>query len=309
MNFLSKLIHKKREVKPFHDIQNIPLEEESSAENNGKVLSSSSAAVVVSKPVPLKVDMKALALSLDSLQEDKENIVNQSSSRRDDRFLTSRVPSFREPSRSVPVTARSTASVIDLSGYSLPSSRAPSPDSYEQLMEEMRRPMDPVNSARTLPTSRSVVPAEQESIRPFVEEESVIEDESEEDLEVEPYHEEDVVEDVVEEDYLDWVFSKARHNRLDEVRKAIQEGFSVSTRDQYGNTLLHVCAQNNHIKLAAVILSLDKKGTVINARNLKLLTPLDYAIRYNFDRMKLWLEERGALRGVASHQYRSSSFR
>eukprot|EP01039_Chlorochromonas_danica_P000383 gene383-416_t len=305
MNFLSKLIHKKREVKPFHDIQNIAMEEESSADD-GKVLSSSS--VVVTKPVPLKVDMKALALSLDSLQEDKENIINQSS-RRDDRFLTSRVPSFIEPSRSLPVTARSTASVIDLSGYSLPSSRAPSPDSYEQLIEEMRRPMEPINSARTLPTSRSAVPAIQESVRPFVEEESVIDDKSEEDLEVEPYQEEDVMEDVVEEDYLEWVFSKARHNRLDEVRKAIQEGFSVNTRDQYGNTLLHVCAQNNHVKLAAVILSLDKKGTVINARNLKLLTPLDYAIRYNFDRMKLWLEERGAQRGVASHQYRPSSFR
>lgn len=42
------------------------------------------------------------------------------------------------------------------------------------------------------------------------------------------------------------MFSRVRHRRLEYVLKALEDGFDASTRDRNGNTLLHVCAQNNH---------------------------------------------------------------
>jgi hypothetical protein len=84
------------------------------------------------------------------------------------------------------------------------------------------------------------------------------------------------------------MFSKVRHNHIKYVEKALIDNFDVFTVDQFGNTLLHVCAQNNHIKLANVII---QAGCPINARNYKGMTPKDYCVMYKFTEMEEWLSK------------------
>jgi hypothetical protein len=117
-----------------------------------------------------------------------------------------------------------------------------------------------------------------------------------EDIEVEPYEAEDEI-------YTEKVFSKTRHNRVEDILKAVDQGFDVNTRDKHGNTLLHVCAQNNHVKLASQLFQ-RCPAMSMSIRNRKLLTPLDYANKYNFARMQQWLLGRGAQRGVPVNQLR-----
>jgi hypothetical protein len=127
----------------------------------------------------------------------------------------------------------------------------------------------------------------------------------------EEYEEEEVDRYVVEKDhfpevdeeeereYITSVFSKARHNHLEfVVEKITKEKFNSNQRDEYGNTLLHICAQNNHRKLAALILK-HAPQTNVNAKNFKSLTPLDYCEKYGFMKMYDWLIEFGAEKDVA----------
>lgn len=96
-----------------------------------------------------------------------------------------------------------------------------------------------------------------------------------------------------EGDSIEAVFSKTRHNRAVAVREALVRGFDAHSRDENGNTLLHICAQNNLKKLAAVVIS---AGCPVNAFNRRGLTPLDYCVSYQFNVMASWLkEEHGAV--------------
>jgi len=108
---------------------------------------------------------------------------------------------------------------------------------------------------------------------------------------VHDYSDDDVDEhELSKQDRIDMVFSKARHNHADEVILAIQNGFNANTRDVNGNTIMHICAQNNRKKLAATLLQKFPQCN-IRAENLKNLTPLDYAEKYGFASMVTWLKE------------------
>lgn len=118
------------------------------------------------------------------------------------------------------------------------------------------------------------------------------------------YYEEEPVQEDQDEEYIESVFSKTRHNRVDEVLSELAQGFGLDTRDQFGNTLLHICAQNNHVKLAKKIFQVYPHVGV-SPRNLKLLTPLDYAEKYKFDKMQTLLVGLGAEHGVPKDQFRA----
>jgi hypothetical protein len=96
------------------------------------------------------------------------------------------------------------------------------------------------------------------------------------------------------QEYIATVFSKARHNHINYVMEEIEKNnFDTNTQDEYGNTLLHICAQNNHRKLASLILA-HSANTNLNLENLKQLTPLDYCEKYGFLKMCDWLISCGA---------------
>jgi len=100
---------------------------------------------------------------------------------------------------------------------------------------------------------------------------------------------------IEDEEFVDMVFSKVRHNRIDFVMEKIEkEGFDVNRRDRFANTIMHICAQNNHRKLASMILKVAPTIDV-NATNAKQLTPLDYSIKYGFQKMEEWLIDNGAI--------------
>lgn len=100
-----------------------------------------------------------------------------------------------------------------------------------------------------------------------------------------------------DEEEIESVFSKVRHNRAEAVIAAIQEGFDANTTDAFGNTMLHVCAQNNHRKLASILFQAFPTINV-NAMNHKGLTPLDYAEKYGFQQVASWLVSVGAVQGA-----------
>lgn len=73
-------------------------------------------------------------------------------------------------------------------------------------------------------------------------------------------------------------------------------------QDQNGNTLMHICAQNNLAKMANLCLHY---GCDINAFNKKGRTPLDYCDTYSFTAMGDWLVTMGAENGeyyIADHK-------
>lgn len=107
-------------------------------------------------------------------------------------------------------------------------------------------------------------------------------------------------------EYITTLFSKARHNRYDYVINEIENHhFNTNKTDEYGNTLLHICAQNNHRKLASMILK-TVPNTNINAKNLKGLTAVDYCEKYGFDKMYDWLIACGAIPSKDSSKSGSS---
>jgi hypothetical protein len=93
------------------------------------------------------------------------------------------------------------------------------------------------------------------------------------------------------------VFSRVRHDRRDAVKEALDEGFDPYSVDENGNTMLHVCAQNNLKKMAAELL---RRGCFLNALNKKKLTPLDYCDSLKYDALGEWLISKGAERGPRS---------
>jgi ankyrin repeat protein len=121
----------------------------------------------------------------------------------------------------------------------------------------------------------------------------------------------DVIEDFScgvdhEQDDLEMIFSKVRHNRIDYIEQIMQEeSFSALRTDRNGNTMLHVCAQNNNRKIASLLLDSAKHvRSNINAVNLKGLTSLDYAEKYGFEKLAIYLVGKGAHKGNQTSQMR-----
>jgi ankyrin repeat protein len=66
----------------------------------------------------------------------------------------------------------------------------------------------------------------------------------------------------------------------------LANGSSVLILDQKGNSLLHICAQNNLKKMAALLI---RNGCPIYFRNKRGLLPVDYCTMYSFFEMREWL--------------------
>jgi hypothetical protein len=96
---------------------------------------------------------------------------------------------------------------------------------------------------------------------------------------------------------VEQLFSKVRHNRIDDVRAILDGEMDVRTRDSNGNTLLHICAQNNLKKMANLVLDY---GADINAENKKGITALDYCDNYHFDKLGDWFVQMGGDNGQAN---------
>lgn len=93
---------------------------------------------------------------------------------------------------------------------------------------------------------------------------------------------------------IEQLFSKVRHNRMDEVKVLLRQGTSARLKDSNGNSLLHICAQNNLRKMASLVL---EHGADINAENKKGTTPLDYCDNYHFDQLGEWFVQNGGDNG------------
>lgn len=133
-------------------------------------------------------------------------------------------------------------------------------------------------------------------------EEVFVEDEEDEE-EVHSFDDTDLLKLAVEEEddfeEVDKVFSKARHNHIDYFMELLPtKSFDFNQRDAHGNSILHICAQNNNRRLATLIYQYSTDLN-LNIKNNKLMTPLDYSEKYGFDKLSDWLLSKGAVSGMA----------
>ena len=105
--------------------------------------------------------------------------------------------------------------------------------------------------------------------------------------------------DAEPEDEIELLFSKLRHNRIAYVKEALREGFDIQSTDCRGNTMLHICAQNDNKKIASTLLKL---GCNVNKENKKGLTALDFAHMYRFQTLAELLSDFGADFGSRNHR-------
>lgn len=92
---------------------------------------------------------------------------------------------------------------------------------------------------------------------------------------------------------VDEVFSKIRHDHLEEVATILADGYDANVIDRNGNNMLHICTQNNRMKMAILVIG---HGCPINHCNNKGMSPLDYCQMYQFSHLAQWLEGKGARR-------------
>ena len=98
----------------------------------------------------------------------------------------------------------------------------------------------------------------------------------------------------------DYIFSRARHGRLDEVRTALSDnGMDVNSRDIHGNTLLHIACQNGNKKLVKMVL---RKHADINATNNNGNTSLHFCFMYAYYGMAEYIMSKGADDTVRNNQ-------
>lgn len=78
----------------------------------------------------------------------------------------------------------------------------------------------------------------------------------------------------------DMLFSFVRHNRYDALQSLLeQDTHLVHTMDIQGNSLLHVACQNNHRRIAKLLV---RAGVNLDVQNNKGNTALHYCYAYNF---------------------------
>lgn len=87
------------------------------------------------------------------------------------------------------------------------------------------------------------------------------------------------------------MFSKIRHNRLENVLEMLENDYDVESIDKAGNSMLHICAQNNLRKMAMLVI---EKGCPINLQNKKGYTALDLCDIFKFNKLGDWLVLQGA---------------
>eukprot|EP00435_Cladocopium_sp_Y103_P036931 s1157_g9.t1 len=76
-----------------------------------------------------------------------------------------------------------------------------------------------------------------------------------------------------------------------------QESGILEARDEFGNNMLHVACQNDHRRIAKLLL---KNGISVNDQNLAGNTPLHYCFQYNFLHLSDYLISHGADETIAN---------
>jgi hypothetical protein len=95
----------------------------------------------------------------------------------------------------------------------------------------------------------------------------------------------------VDQDELRALFSRARHGRYKDVEAMLEGGLSANLRDEYGNTLLTVAAQNGNKRIAKICL---RQGCNINAQNFRGQTALHYCFAFGYEELGQYLISKGA---------------
>ncbi|CAD7972075.1 unnamed protein product [Amoebophrya sp. A25] len=109
--------------------------------------------------------------------------------------------------------------------------------------------------------------------------------------------EEDLDEDFVDlEDSNTMLFSFVRHNRYEALQSLLEQDASlISVLDEKKNTLLHIACQNNHRRIAKLLI---RAGIDLDAQNIKGNTALHYCYAYNFMQLAGVLLAKGADDGL-----------
>jgi hypothetical protein len=88
------------------------------------------------------------------------------------------------------------------------------------------------------------------------------------------------------------IFSKIRHNRLDDVAELLKSGVPLNLRDRFGNTMLAIACQNGLKRMSKLLL---RQGADINASNYKGNTPLMFCYTYGYgETLGQYLMSKGA---------------
>ena len=86
-------------------------------------------------------------------------------------------------------------------------------------------------------------------------------------------------------------FSKVRHGKKADLLAMLDAGCPCDLKDEAGNTLLNIAAQNGH---KSVIKALLRRGASINTQNHKGQTPLHFCFTYGFADLGNYLISKGA---------------
>ncbi|MEE2960070.1 MAG: ankyrin repeat domain-containing protein [Myxococcota bacterium] len=94
------------------------------------------------------------------------------------------------------------------------------------------------------------------------------------------------------------VFSLARHGKYHQLAEALDAGrIAVSSKDRFGNTLLHIAAQNGFAQNGKRVLkTILRRCTALdlNAQNNQGQTPLHFAYAYKYTDCAIYLVSKGA---------------
>lgn len=321
----------------FQDLQRIPsredllsLDEDVSSKDRGISLFSKDASLHSSgkgrspKEVPKSKSFRDNSSS-STFQSDKENVSNQNAnpisrvvSTGNMRFYEARGNTMR------PVPSVKGADAVKDSRFASNRSinTVPSTDSwYNQAFPSSNNILDiddDISNQQTLYETHSMSrddahltwkPTEAKSDENPFEVSQELEEEDEVAEEVYPYDNEEPItvydppssstKSRYEDEIIEFVFSKARHDRQDTVLEMLmQDQFHPNSRDVHGNTLLHVCAQNNNRSLANKIVKLCGDTVDVSAKNHKGLTALDYCDKYGHVKFRIWLTGVGGRSGT-----------
>ena len=91
--------------------------------------------------------------------------------------------------------------------------------------------------------------------------------------------------------HFEHVFSMARHNRCDEVERALEGGMPADEKDMHGNSVLIIAAQNNLKRMLKIAL---RGGADVNHQNDRGNTSLHYALAYGHNSLAEYLISKGA---------------
>lgn len=88
------------------------------------------------------------------------------------------------------------------------------------------------------------------------------------------------------------LFSFVRHNKVEKVKQFLQQEYSYLTEtDENKNSLLHIACQNNHRRMAKLLVD---QGIDVNIQNDRGNTALHYCYMYNFHQLAEYLMQHDA---------------